>query len=139
MNISDLDDPRYCGNCGTKLLPDKRCPNNCTVVTYVHESSTVYPKTSIPPTKPSFSLTTPPSLPQPKSNRMYLLVIAILLIIMLIGGGVFAGILIGKNNPQASTGSSQNHINSSGIQFLTPLLTPENQNIPIALRLRETR
>ena len=25
MNTPDLDAPQYCGNCGTKLLPNKRC------------------------------------------------------------------------------------------------------------------
>lgn len=131
MSTPDIDEPRFCGNCGSQLLPDKRCPNKCTVVTYVNDSSPSYTNYSIPPTQPGLPIYTPPPSNQKNNNKMYLLVIAILLII-LIGAGIFAGILIGKNSTQANTGLTPTTLNSSRTTPTT-VATSSAQSSPTTL------
>ncbi len=107
----------FCQKCGKQLEatnndsptllaspPISAPPYESSPFTTYGPSEPIYPPP--PPVEPPYSALNPyeigPST-RTSSNRKYLIIITIL-VVMLVGGGVFVGILLGKGNSQVNTG-----------------------------------
>ena len=132
MSTINPEDPKFCGQCGTVLADDKICRNQgCpayglkTGSSYpgytpaaVGKATRELPQGPITPTLRESGTALPtevsyPLQPVRQMNRVYLTLIVVLAL-MLVGSGVFIGILLGSRNTRNSGNTSSNNVQQSG-------------------------
>src|SRR5437660_18854 len=127
MRTINLDELQFCGQCGSKLLPDKSCPKrDCPVSSRATNANYSTTATTLPFGErhqsrisqtfdslldDTLSTSRAHSLSRPKRNRRRVIVLTVLVIMLV--SAVFIGVEIGKGNAAGTANTGQNNPSTS--------------------------